>query len=245
MKKRVLITSVLLLLTAATSPASAAAEEDVVVDAASERAESLAALARDELGRGDTQKAIQLYNEAYAAAPAAILLFNIAAVHDQTLKAGEALTFYRRAVSAGDLDPALVARANERIAALEKAEAPIILKPMPKSAEDRGWHPLRIAGVVSAGTGVVALGVTGILAAIAKSKDSDAESFCDGDRCTNPRALELTDDARGLASAATVMFVTGAVLVAGGVVLWLVAPPSSSTKTQATSTASSLGRFTW
>jgi hypothetical protein len=85
-------------------------------------------------------------------------------------------------------------------------------------------HPLAVAGLATAGAGVLSLGVTGALALAAKSKDDEASGLCDGDRCTDPRALELTDDAKGLANAATATFVVGAVLVAGGIVLWLVAP---------------------
>lgn len=219
-------------------------------DAASERAETLAARARDEAARGEAQKAIDSYNEAYAASPAAVILFNIAVVHEQARHVDEAVLFYRRAIAAGDLDPTLVTRATERIAALEKPARVMKPTPVPPTpAGDDGWHRLRVAGVVVAGAGVVALGVTGVLAVVAKSKDSDADSFCDGDRCTNARALELTDDARGLATAATVTFVSGAVLVASGVVLWMVAPRTPSTSPPSASSALGrglgLGCFTW
>ena len=74
--------------------------EMLVVDAASQKAETLAARAREETAR-DPKKAIALYDEAYAAAPAAVILFNIAVLHEQTHNSAEALSFYRRAVAAG------------------------------------------------------------------------------------------------------------------------------------------------
>jgi len=203
---------------------SCLAYADDEVDPNALRAEKLAAEADTKQAAGAHAEAIELYQEANKTSPAAIFLFNIARLYDTKLGAPSlALDYYRRSVAAGDLEDALSNDARRRIAELEKkSDSTPPGKVEPPS--ERGWHPLAIAGVASAGAGLLSLGTSGILALVAKSKDSDASAFCDGDRCTDARAIELTNDAEDLANAATVTFVIGAVLAAGGVVLWLVAP---------------------
>ena len=70
-------------------------------------------------------------------------------------------------------------------------------------------------------------GATALVYVVAKRKDTDAAAFCVGDRCSDPQAITLTEEANDLASAANVTFASGIVLVAAGVVLWIVAPASS------------------
>jgi hypothetical protein len=90
-----------------------------------------------------------------------------------------------------------------------------------------GGAPWRTVGLVTAGAGVVALGVSAALAFVAKSKeDQSNDSGCHGNDCTAAAAATRLD-ALSAANASTVAFVVGGVLAAGGVVLWLVAPPSN------------------
>ena len=199
------------------------AHADDEVDPNALRAEKMAAEADSRQASGAYAEAVDLYQEANKTSPAAVFLFNIARLYDAKLGAPSlAVEYYRRALAAGDLDDALSTTARTRIAELDKTEPKNPAKP--NAPAERGWHPLAIAGVASAGAGLLSLGTSAILAVVAKSKDDDASAFCDGDRCTDARAIELTNDAEGLANAATATFVIGAVLAAGGVVLWLVAP---------------------
>jgi hypothetical protein len=82
--------------------------------------------------------------------------------------------------------------------------------------------PLAIAGVAAAAVGVVGVGVGAVLAAAAKSEQTDAS--CPSNVCrpgSNPGALRdaLTD-----ANVATALFIGGGVLAAAGVTTWLLAP---------------------
>lgn len=206
-------------------PLSASADDEI--DAPTLRAEKLAAEAEAKVIARAYEQAIELYTAAYREAPAAVLLFDIAWIYDHHLASRhEAIELYRRALDAGDLERRLAELADERIAVLERiASAPEDhpLPPSPERRRDRGWSTLKIGGVATAGVGIAGIGTSLVLGALAKSKDDDAAQFCRGDRCTDARALSLTDDATGLATAANVMFVTGAVLLAGGIVMWLVA----------------------
>ena len=55
-------------------------------------------------------------------------------------------------------------------------------------------------------------------------EDDEAAGLCNGDSCVDPRALALTNDAVGLATAANVAFAAGAVLIAAGVTLFVLSP---------------------
>jgi hypothetical protein len=91
-----------------------------------------------------------------------------------------------------------------------------------------GASPWRTIGLVTAGAGVVALGLSGYFALQAKSKnDQSNSSGCVQDNCT-AGAAATRQDALSAASASTVSFVVGAVLAAGGITLWLLAPSAGS-----------------
>ena len=94
--------------------------------------------------------------------------------------------------------------------------------PSPSPANDDGMGGMRIAALASGGLGVAGLAVGGIFGGIALSHASDARdhcvSRCDGD------GLDARKDARSSADISTVGLIAGGVLLAGGVVLWLVAP---------------------
>lgn len=93
------------------------------------------------------------------------------------------------------------------------------------------WTPLRTAGVVTAGVGVVGLVTGGVLGLVAKSKYDTAHDSCrDGARGCTAAAVSDSDSAYGLATGATVVFVVGAVAAAGGAALVLLSPsPTKST----------------
>lgn len=215
----------------AIASAAGSARADDEIDATSLRAEKLADDAFSRASRGAYRDAIELYVQANEVAPSAALSFDVAWLYDKHLAApGLALEWYRRSVAAPDVTPGLRARAEERIAALEAAPktsgsgpSPSPLAPKPDTSGD-SWSPLRTWAILTGGTGLVALGIGVGFAVVAKTKDTQAGRYCDGDRCTDVRALTLTDEATSAATIANVAIVSGAVLIAGGVTLWLLAP---------------------
>jgi hypothetical protein len=228
--------------------AAPCARADDEVDATTLRVEKLADDAAGRVARGAFGEALELYMQANEVAPSAVVAFDIAWLYDRHLGSPAlALDYYRRCVAAPDVTSELAARAKERIAALE-AHAPrapsvgaTAVGPVPEGGgggaaggagaggagaggAESSWSPLRTWAIFSGGTGLVALGVGVAFAVVAKNKDSEAGRYCDGDRCTDARALTLTDEATSAATVANVAIVTGALFVASGVTLWLLAP---------------------
>ncbi len=125
-------------------------------------------------------------------------------------------------------------------------EAPLITPPPPPPETPpppprEGWTTWKTAGAITAGAGVVALVVSGALALTAKGNYDDARVRCTaGTRGCPADAVADSDAAYGLATGATVMFVTGTVLVAGGAALFFLSPSAGA------STARAAQRiFTW
>ena len=210
---------------------------DDELDATTLRVEALADDAFAHASRGAYAEAVELYLQAHAASPAAPLAFDIAWLYDRHLAAPAlALAWYRRVVASPDVTPDLASDAADRIASLEAANrastssagaarAPTDGDGVHGDAASRStWSPLRTAAIVAGGAGLIALGIGTAFAVVAKNKDTQAGHYCDGDRCTDARALTLTDEATSAATVANVAVVTGAVLVAGAVTLWLLAP---------------------
>jgi tetratricopeptide (TPR) repeat protein len=231
---RFALAAVLGLAVMAASPKALADDE---IDATSLRAERLAGDAFARASRGSYQEAVDLYLQANEAAPSAVLAFDIAWLYDKHLGAPAlALAYYRRALAAPDMTPELAARAGERIAVLEAAAkasaAPVRVVAPPSKVDAKpgggSWSPLRTWGLVAGGAGLVALGVGAAFAVVAKNKNDAAGQYCDGDRCTDARALSLTDEARTSATVADVAIVAGALCVATGVTLWILAPRRGS-----------------
>jgi hypothetical protein len=98
--------------------------------------------------------------------------------------------------------------------------------PAEAPANDAGSSPLRTASWFVGGAGVVAAGIGLALALGAKSSYDDAIG-CSGSVCKTQAGLDSSNSARSTGDAATVVLVGGAVLVAAGVTLWLVAPSAS------------------
>lgn len=85
----------------------------------------------------------------------------------------------------------------------------------------------RVVGYVLGGAGLLALGVAGVFSLQAKNKNSDAEDLCSPNAagaCTNPDAIERSDDAKKAAGMATALTIGGAGLLAGGLLVYLLAP---------------------
>lgn len=93
----------------------------------------------------------------------------------------------------------------------------------------------RTGGIVALGAGLLGMGVGAALAVVAKSDyDDSAGEHCRGSLC-DAQGKDATDAARRLGTAATVVFGVGAAVAVTGVVVWLTAPRSSTTKSASVS----------
>jgi hypothetical protein len=85
---------------------------------------------------------------------------------------------------------------------------------------------MRTAGLITAGAGVVVLGIGGYLALDATSDYDAADEQCGGESCP-AGPFEATQDARSQGTVATVLFVVGGAAIATGALLWFL-PTSGS-----------------
>jgi hypothetical protein len=112
-----------------------------------------------------------------------------------------------------------------------RADAPSAAQPV---ADAKAGDTQRIAGLAIAGGGLLIAGIGGIFGLSAFSTNDEALTHCrdapDGTRC-DPTGLSLTDDARSQATVATVLVGLGTVAMAGGVVLFVLAPKSGGAST--------------
>ncbi|NUP08918.1 MAG: hypothetical protein HOW73_22955 [Polyangiaceae bacterium] len=112
--------------------------------------------------------------------------------------------------------------------------APVIEQPAPPRADvvkDDGRGRLqRIAGIVTGSVGLATLVAGGVLGIQALSANDQSLSECRPDDPTlcNTTGVELRSDAEGFALGSTITFVTGAALVATGVVVFVTAPSSDA-----------------
>lgn len=103
------------------------------------------------------------------------------------------------------------------------AEQPATKADVLPAAQSAGWSGLRIGGAVTAGIGLVSLGVSGFFALRAKSKLSDSnDAGCGDDNRCPPAAAELRRSALSAADIATASSIAGVVLVATGATLFVV-----------------------
>ncbi len=118
----------------------------------------------------------------------------------------------------------------------EDAQAPVPAPPPPGSpppAPPPGAPPpsspgstQRVLGVVTASVGLAGIAVGSVFGVLAKGHQSDAGPHCSGTECDATGITDLSD-ARNAATVSTVGFIAGGALLAGGVVLYLVAPHGS------------------
>lgn len=96
------------------------------------------------------------------------------------------------------------------------------------SSASSSSFPYRPVAVVVGAVGVVGLGVGTALGISALSKKSDAA--CNGDACPTDAQTNLLLSAKNTGNLSTIFMVAGGVLVAGGVVLWLLKPSEHKTE---------------
>jgi len=86
---------------------------------------------------------------------------------------------------------------------------------------------LRTAGLIVGGVGAAVLVVGVITGALAASEFGTAEDNCDGTHC-NQDGLDAIDRTRPLGNTSTACFVVGGAALAGGVLMFLLAPSGQS-----------------
>ena len=97
---------------------------------------------------------------------------------------------------------------------------------LPLAPADSASRPIPTASWVLGGVGIAALGTSFALGSWAKSKYDSAD--CPNHVCLSDAAFKQRQGARDQATAATVVFIGGALALGGGVLLWA-ARPSPST----------------
>jgi hypothetical protein len=117
----------------------------------------------------------------------------------------------------------------------ENEVPPDIIKPAPPPVVHHTTGALGYVGVVAAGAGLAALGAGTVLGAVALSDKNSAESSgCVGNHCSTAASGDTRQQARNLGDLTTAFLVSGGALFAGGLTLWLVAPPGDESPRQAT-----------
>lgn len=124
----------------------------------------------------------------------------------------------------------------------ETAEAPPPAPPPiePSKPVAKKGGTLRTVGYVTAGVGVVGLGLFAVTGSMASSKFSELEDECGGKRCTDPKYADTVDSGKRLETIANVSLVVGSVgLLAGGAMILFGGPSAERTGTAAFSASPS------
>ncbi len=186
--------------------------------------------------RGDFSHAIELLDEAYALDPQPVLIYNKARAHEGLGHVDEAIELYERylteepsSADRGAIEQRLVTLKKQRDekAALakertqvekereavekERANPPPPAEPPPPPPHHRSVLPYVVMGV--GGAGLITGTIFGLMANSKKAAATDARTQLD--------AIDLRDTGRTFATVSNISFVVGGVLVAGGVVWWV------------------------
>lgn len=102
--------------------------------------------------------------------------------------------------------------------------AAVEVVPEPELAPRRGLGTQRVLALIAGGVGVVGIGAGTVFGLKSKAKHDDAEQYCDGADCSDPRGVSAGEDAYAAGTLSTVFMVVGGVALAGGAVLWFTAP---------------------
>ncbi len=122
------------------------------------------------------------------------------------------------------IDKTLVIREGEK----DRRESIVIGTAPPPTTPEQApsfWNAQRALGLVSGGVGVVGIGLGVVFGAFAISSQNQEKTDCPAPNCLHyEQSLTDYDYANRNATAATIAFIVGGVLAAGGVVLWFTAP---------------------
>lgn len=97
-----------------------------------------------------------------------------------------------------------------------------------RSTARRGLGGARIAALIAGSVGVVGVGVGTAFGLASKAKHDEAEQYCTGAACTDPRGVTAGDAAQTNGNISTAFMVVGGIGLASAVTLWLTAPPRTS-----------------
>ena len=102
--------------------------------------------------------------------------------------------------------------------------------PPPSTEHEGGGTAVKTIGVVVGSVGVAGLVLGSVFALNAKSKNDEAlrPQNCRTSSLCTQTGLNLTNDAKTSAAESTIAFTVGGLLVAGGVLMWIVAPSSTA-----------------
>lgn len=239
------------------TPLAVAADDPALIDAPSNvvEAERLAEQAFEAYSQQQYHEAMALYEHAYAVAPSADALYNIARIYDVGLRdrAG-AIAAYERFLAEPGAPAERVERAAERLNDLRRAERaereaparPRLERASPErlsldrsSPEPSPYPPaaprdggslsgLRAGALVVGGVGLASAVVGGAFGLSVLSNAARANEACEGNRCATQRGVDAAKTASSHATLATVGVSVGAVLLATGAVLWIVGDDAPS-----------------
>jgi transcriptional regulator with XRE-family HTH domain len=230
---------------AAPAETPASTPEPPVLHADVALAERNAAAAFEAYRTHEYGRAINLYEQALAAAPSADILYNIARVYDVGLRDRRlAIQYYERYRSHPSATPELFETATRRLAELRAAEAatsvpaadganaiarefPVDSSARPRAApvsapSERGLHALEVTALAFGAAGLVGIGLGIGFGLSARSEEDTWGRDCNGNQCNSQRGVDAAESAARSASIATVGFAVGGGLLAVGTVLWLI-----------------------
>jgi hypothetical protein len=220
------------------------ADESVAPDPASvAAAERRAAEAFQAYAKKEYAVAVDLYLEAYSAAPSSSILYNIARIYDLKLhNRSLAITFYRRYVADPGAQTELIETSNQRLHDLRNSEvtaskaaddsaggesrvdprAHPASPGAPDGSQERpgAWSTTRWVGAALGAAGVAGMVVGGGFGLAAMSQANTAKGLCDGNACTSQQGVDAAHTARTDALFSTIGFAGGGALLVTGAALF-------------------------
>jgi tetratricopeptide (TPR) repeat protein len=220
-----------------------------------EQAKALVGRATVEYNIGHFDQALELYSKAYEALPTPALLFDLGQCHRMLANPERAIFFFqgylREKPDASNraLVERLLLELQQQLDAQRAAErqrtpppapppaepvAPVVVEPAPAPAmanppAPAGRPVLRIAGLVTGGTGVALIGVGIALGLHASSLSNEITQLSSRHGAWSPQYQSDYDAGKTAATAATILFVAGGLaVVTGGVLAYLGWPRSAS-----------------
>ena len=108
-------------------------------------------------------------------------------------------------------------------AATEIVSVPDLTQQPASEGSSSGGGSQRTWALLAGAVGTAGIATGTVFAVLSMSKQDDANAYCVGSDCREQAGVELKDDAMAYGNVATVAFIAGASVLAGGVVLWLTA----------------------
>ena len=221
--------------------------------AALEQAKALTGRATIEYNIGHFEQALELYTKAYEALPTPALLFDLGQCHRMLGKPERAIFFFQgylrakpdapnralveqllagHATAAGGATGSLSTRRRRATRCSRSPLAPTAPAPLPDTpvvAQPVGHPTLRIAGLATAGAGVVLVGLAVVLGLHASSLSSEISRVSSDHGTWSSQYQSDYNAGKTSATAASILFVAGGVALAtGGVLTYLGWPRKTS-----------------